>query len=254
MRWACVAARSSNLLLHRGAHGRAEAAPAVLDLAKPAQHSVEVGPALEHGERGSEADPRGIPELVIPRPRSRRVRGHDLRRHRILTGEGQRRCTATFNNNVAYATAGMQQAVTLMRNAGYRGIIAIPGLNYANDMTSWLSHQPSDPQGQLIAEAHIYGNNVCGAQNNGECLTRTIGPVAQVVPVIFGETGETYDDSSCTGNNARIILPWADAHNVGYAAWTWNTWGTCGSLISAFNGTVRGSGYAIYVRDHLLTR
>ena len=162
-------------------------------------------------------------------------------------------CTATFNN-VAYATAGMQQAVTLMRNAGYRGIIAIPGLDYANDMTSWLSHKPSDPQGQLIAEAHIYGNNVCGAQNNGECLTRTIGPVANAVPVIFGETGETYDDSSCTGNNARIILPWADAHNVGYATWTWNTWGTCGSLISAFNGTVRGSGYAIYVRDHLLTR
>jgi len=169
-------------------------------------------------------------------------------------------CEATYGpSNTPYQTAGMQQAVTLMRNAGYRGIIAIPGLDYANDMTSWLSHKPNDPQGQLIAEAHIYGNSVCGAQNNGECLTRTIGPVADVVPVILGEVGETYDDSSCTGNNARIILPWADARNVGYAAWTWNTWRTCLSLISAFDGTVNtstpaGAAYARYIKEHLLSR
>jgi len=169
-------------------------------------------------------------------------------------------CEATYGpSNTPYQTAGMQQAVTLMRNAGYRGIIAIPGTDYANNLTKWLSHRPSDPQGQLIAEAHIYGNNVCGAQNNGECLTRTIGPVADVVPVILGETGETYDDSSCSGDYARIILPWADARNVGYATWTWNTWGTCGALISAFDGTVNtstpaGAAYARYIKEHLLTR
>lgn len=169
-------------------------------------------------------------------------------------------CEATYGpSNTAYQTAGMQQAVTVMRNAGYHGVISIPGITYANDLTQWLSHRPNDPDSALIAEAHIYGNNTCGAQNSGACLTNTIAPVAQVVAVVFAETGETYDDSECSDNNMRIILSWADAHGVGYAAWTWDTWGTCGSLISNFNGTVSistpiGAKYAQYVHDHLLTR
>ena len=32
------------------------------------------------------------------------------------------------------------------------------------------------------------------------------------------------DDSECTSTNLRVILPWADANNVGYAAWTWDKW------------------------------
>jgi hypothetical protein len=44
----------------------------------------------------------------------------------------------------------MRQAVRVMRRAGYRGVIAIPGLDYANDLSSWLSHEPRDPRHQLI--------------------------------------------------------------------------------------------------------
>ena len=167
-------------------------------------------------------------------------------------------CEATFGpKNTAYNTAGMQQAVTVMRAAGYHGVISIPGINYANDLTDWLSHEPSDPAHQLIAEAHIYGNNTCGAQNGGACLTNTLDPVAAQVPLILGETGETYDDSECTANNMKVILPWADAHGVSYQAWTWNTWGNCDALISDFSGTPNattpaGATYATYVRNHLL--
>lgn len=169
-------------------------------------------------------------------------------------------CEATYGpSNTPYQTAGMQQAVTVMRAAGYHGIISIPGINYANDLTQWLSHRPADPDNALIAEAHIYGNNTCGAQNNGACLTNTVAPVAQVVPVVFSETGETYDASECTSANMQIILPWADAHGIGYAAWTWDTWGNCSALISDFTGTVNistpaGAKYPQYVHDHLVTR
>ena len=112
----------------------------------------------------------------------------------------------------------MQQAVDVMRSAGYRGVIAIPGVNYANDVTQWLSHKPRDPRGQLIAEAHVYGKNVCSTR---ECLDRTMGPVAQRVPLVFGETGETYDASSCGNTNISRFMRWADAHRAGYLAWTW---------------------------------
>jgi len=88
------------------------------------------------------------------------------------------------------------------------------------------------------------------------CLEETIGPVAQKVPVVFGETGETYDESECSAQNMSVILPWADAHNVSYLAWTWDAWGNCQSLISSEDGSTNtsspaGTQYASYVRAHL---
>ena len=56
------------------------------------------------------------------------------------------------------------------------------------------------------------------------------------MPLIFGETGETYDASSCGSSNISTFLHWADRHGVGYATWTWDTWGNCGALISTYRG------------------
>ncbi len=151
-------------------------------------------------------------------------------------------CDVPYDANympASYDTAGMQQAVTVMRQAGYHGVISIPGINYANNLTEWLSHEPSDPDHQLIAEAHIYGNNSCGAENNGSCLVSTLDPVAAQVPLLLGETGETYDDSECSGSNEQIILDWADSEHVSWAAWTWNNWGDCSSLIQDYSGTIQ---------------
>jgi hypothetical protein len=154
-------------------------------------------------------------------------------------------CEATFGpHNVPYRVAGMQQAVTVMRRAGYRGVIAIPGINYANDLSHWLARRPRDPLHQLVAEAHVYGNNVCGGP---ACFNRTIAPVARRVPVIFGEAGETYDDSSCGHAKIAAMLRWADAHGVGYETWAWDTWRTCGSLISSYAGTPHAD-YGAYIR------
>lgn len=158
-------------------------------------------------------------------------------------------CEATFGpNDERYEVAGMQQAVDVMREAGYQGVIAIPGLDYANDLSAWLSHQPSDPIGQLVAEAHVYGGNTCA---DAACFDATYAAVAARVPLILGETGETYDASSCGSDNISRFLEWADAHDVGYFAWTWNTWDDCSSLISDFSGTP-ASRYGAWVRRHYL--
>jgi hypothetical protein len=159
-------------------------------------------------------------------------------------------CGATIGtDNTPYQTAGMQQAVTVMRAAGYKGVISIPGVQYANDMSHWLSHEPKDPLHQLIAEAHVYGKQVC---ESTACLDKTYAPVAKKVPLIFGETGESYDDSDCGSTTIASLLNWADAHGVGYETWAWDTWGTCGSLISSYSGTPRGD-YGTYVRQHYLS-
>jgi len=144
-------------------------------------------------------------------------------------------CEATYGpHNTPYRVAGMQQAVNVMRAAGYEGVISIPGLDYANNLSPWLSHEPRDPRHQLIAEAHVYGKNTCDTVT---CLDETMAPVAARVPLIFGEVGDTYDASSCGHSYMQSFLRWADAHHVGYAAWTWDTWGNCLSLISSYDGT-----------------
>jgi hypothetical protein len=155
-------------------------------------------------------------------------------------------CEATYGKrNTPYRTAGMQQAVQVMRRAGYRGPIAIPGLDYANALSKWLSHEPRDPLHQLVAEAHVYGNNTCASL---ACLDKTMAPVARRVPLVLAETGETYDDSSCGSTNISRVIGWADANGASYAAWTWDTWGTCGSLVSSYDGTPANA-YAAWVHD-----
>jgi endoglucanase len=125
-------------------------------------------------------------------------------------------------------------------------VIAVPGVNYANDLSRWLSHIPRDPRRQLIAEAHVYGKNTCSSRS---CFDATLAPVARRVPLVFGETGETYDGSSCGSANISRFLSWADAHRVGYLAWTWDTWGNCSALIKDYEGTPN-SDYGAWVKAH----
>jgi endoglucanase len=151
--------------------------------------------------------------------------------------------------SVGYTALGMQGALDAVRSTGATNVVTASGINYANDLSQWLTWKPSDPLNQLIAEAHIYGKNGCASTS---CFDSQLAPVAASVPLQFGEMGETYDDSSCGSTNTAAFMNWADAHKVGYQAWTWDTWGTCGSLISNYNGTPANT-YGSYVKSHFLS-
>lgn len=71
--------------------------------------------------------------------------------------------------------------------------------------------------------------------------------------LIWGETGETYDASDCGSSYISTFMTWADKHGVGYEAWTWDTWGGCGVLISNYNGTPANA-WAQWVMTHYLSR
>lgn len=164
-----------------------------------------------------------------------------------------------------YTSAGMQQAVTVMRGAGYNGPIAIPCTSAANTCANpsgggayaggtWLTFIPTDPDKQIIAEAHIYGKNVVDTTAG---LTTTISPIlAAGYPVIFGETGETYDFSDCPSTSfISQFIPYAISNNVGFAAWTWDTWGACstGALITDYDAGTANGPYGAYVESELQT-
>jgi endoglucanase len=169
---------------------------------------------------------------------------------------------ATFGPQQArYRTASMQQAVDRIRGAGYKGVIAISCIDYANACgrsqngslyrgSTWLRSRPTDPARQLIAEAHVYGKNACATT---ACFNSSMAPITKVVPLLFAETGETYDASDCGSRYISSFMNWADRHGVGYEAWTWDTWGNCGALIRDYRGTPY-SGYGRWVRTHYAAR
>jgi len=139
----------------------------------------------------------------------------------------------TFKNDPAVILAPWGETTTgwacffngCSDQAAYHDVIAISCINYANSCAnynngSWLQSALSlnDPDHNIIAEAHVYGDNGCGAQNKGACLTQDIAPITQQYPVLFGESfGE---NPPCTSTNMQVILPWAEDHNVYYEVWT----------------------------------
>jgi endoglucanase len=148
--------------------------------------------------------------------------------------------------SVGYEALGMQAALDAVRSTGATNVVTASGINWANDLSQWLSWRPNDPLGQLAAEAHVYGGNAC---SSAICFNADYAPVAAQVPLVFGETGEHYE-GHCGALNAPTFMAWNEANADGYESWTWNTWGNCSSLISDFGGTAYPSTYARYVRDH----
>ncbi|MCZ4499218.1 MAG: glycoside hydrolase, family 5 [Marmoricola sp.] len=112
-----------------------------------------------------------------------------------------------------YQTVGMSAVVAEIRSTGARQPILLGGLDYANDLTGWLDHAPSDPQ--LIASFHSYPFKKCKAE---ACWDATVGTVATSVPVVAGEVGDT----DHRGGYVNSFVSWANSHKLGWLAWVWD--------------------------------
>ena len=156
-------------------------------------------------------------------------------------------CTVNAGNGIGapWRSAGMQQLVDAVRGAGATQPVLLGGLRWANDLTGWPAHRPSDPAGQTAAGFHLYNFNQCVTS---VCWDSQIAPVAAAVPVVTGELGE----NDCAHGFIDGYMPWADAHGVSYLGWAWNSDFNCNSgpgLVSDYNGTPTGFGAGL--RDHL---
>src|SRR6266487_5160977 len=139
-----------------------------------------------------------------------------------------------YTQNHRWQTAGMQQLVDAVRAAGASNVVIASGLDWANDDSGWLAHQPHDPTGNLVAGWHEYHGESCARV---DCWSQTIVPVTQKVPVVVGETGDV-TGAGCTLKNLPTFLPWADNHGISYLAWTFNPWrDTHDVLIADWKGT-----------------
>lgn len=149
--------------------------------------------------------------------------------------------------DIGYDVAGMQQMLDAVRGTGARNVTLVSGNSWSRDLTGWLAHEPKDPTGNLAAAWHRYDDGSC--PNEG-CWYQQVGPVAAQVPVLVTEIGE----KDCASTSVGPLMTWLDQHDVGYLAWTWNTW-DCGdgpALIKDYSGTPTAFGWG--VKEHLRSR
>ncbi len=162
-------------------------------------------------------------------------------------------CRTSYSDNgteVAYRTAGMQQLVDAIRSTGATQPLMLGGLDWASDDSGWLAHEPSDPDGQLVASFHTYNFSGC---NTLSCWNRTIAPLAQHVPVVTGEIGE----NDCAHGYIDSYMRWADNAGVSYLGWAWDSTGppsywNCSSgpaLITNYKGAP--TAYGVGLKIHL---
>jgi endoglucanase len=148
---------------------------------------------------------------------------------------------------ISYPVAGMQTLVNTVRSAGATNVLMLGGLEWSNDLSGWLAHEPTDPDHNLAASWHSYNFNACSTES---CWNQQIRPVLAKVPVIAGEIGE----NNCSDSYVDPLTSWLNARSASYLAWTWNTDFNCFSgpgLISGYNGTPTGfgAGYEAILRD-----
>jgi hypothetical protein len=142
---------------------------------------------------------------------------------------------------ISYPVAGMQSLVDAVRSAGAGNVIMLSGLDFANDLTQWLTYEPTDPDHNLAASWHAYSSSPCNAES---CWNGEIAPVIARVPVIATEIG----DNTCSGGYLDTLMSWLDSEATGYLAWAWNADFGCASgpsLITSYagNATVPGAAF-----------
>jgi endoglucanase len=152
-------------------------------------------------------------------------------------------CTLPWSGGGTWQTAGMQELVDAVRSQGATQPLLLGGVEWANDLSGWLTHLPDDPQGQLVASVHVYPNNTC---SSAACWSEVLAPIASHYPIVAGEIGE-FD---CEDHFIDQFMNWADANGVSYLGWTWNTF-DCESgpaLIAATDGTPTAFGQGLHER------
>lgn len=145
-------------------------------------------------------------------------------------------------NGETFQAVGMASVVSTIRAAGAEQPILLNGLDYANDVSNWLDHAPSDPQ--LIASVHSYPFKPC---NTEACWDRDLASLARSVPVLTGEVG----DRDHTGDYVNSYVSWAKRHNIGWLAWAWAQPGDNDMALVRSDRTSATSPYGFRVRELL---
>jgi len=157
-----------------------------------------------------------------------------------------------------FEAAGIQDLLDAIRTAEAEAgtpshFVLQGGLEYSNDLSGWLEHQPDDPESNLGAAWHIYNFNRCTTTT---CFDGAPAEIAATMPLVATEIGQ----NDCQGAFVTGVMDWLDAHEAGYLAWSWNAFGECQagssshawSLVQDYYSARPNSDYAQAIHDRLV--
>jgi endoglucanase len=154
---------------------------------------------------------------------------------------------------VSYPVVGMQAMLTAVRNAGATNFVVLGGLEYSNDLSQWLTYEPTDPAHNLGVSWHVYSNS---NYTSNHTFSADALPVLAKVPIVATEIGDGEDPPACNGQFIGTVMDFLD--NPGssippqsYLAWSWST-DNMPALLSAYPGTATCDGPTY--KAHLLTQ
>jgi endoglucanase len=126
---------------------------------------------------------------------------------------------------VAYPVVGMQGMLNAVRTAGATNFVMLGGIEYANDLSQWLTYEPTDPANNVGASWHVYTNS---NYTSNHTLAADATPVLAKVPIVAGEIGDTDTPAACNGTFITTVMDFLDNPGTGippqsYLAWSWST-------------------------------
>ena len=160
-----------------------------------------------------------------------------------------------------WAIASYQAMLNAVRATGATNVVLVGTMQYAQDLSGWLEHRPSDPLRQMAAVWHPYstfgtewGTSDYAQPNYAPDVFEDVLKIqAAGFPVVATETGDRNLPGTVGAPLVANITSWAQRHGVGVLGWGWNVWGEPDHvLIQDVNGTPT-DGYGEVFREWMMS-
>jgi endoglucanase len=163
-----------------------------------------------------------------------------------------------YTANYTWKSAGMQQMLDAIRLTGATNVVLAGAPSWSQDLSQWVSYQPSDPLNQLAAVWHAYPDS--GTVGAPGASVPKLGPDAYKwaervlsagMPLVISETGDHNATGTAGAPFVSKVLPWADRHGVSYFGWAWDVWKHPDNVLIKDAAGTATDGYGEYFRQHL---
>lgn len=158
-----------------------------------------------------------------------------------------------------WAIASYQSMIDAVRATGATNAVLAGGVQYAQDLSGWLSHKPRDPLNQLAAAWHPYRlfNSAWDypyPNFNPQVFTDARGIVGAGIPLVMTEVGGQNTPGTPSCPIVSTMTKFADAIGAGVIAWAWNTWDNAENVLIKNAGGTPTDGCGKVFREWLTRR
>jgi endoglucanase len=159
----------------------------------------------------------------------------------------QQGCALSNDSGHSYQSVGMQSLVNAVRGTGASNILILGGVRWGFDLSQIAQFPIAGKDLVYSSHPYPYGDKMPNTWD------QAFGTISASYPVISTESGQ-YD---CKTNYISQLLPYFDAHHIGWVSWAWISVGQLceyPQLVTNYNGVPAPAlGQYIYQRLHSYT-